>query len=246
MNSINDFTNFCKRLEGFIHVFQSGDPDPLSFMHKKQLNAWKALLNNELTGKSKTQIHVREVARNFASKIRKVAGNETLFLTVLIYAISRVPKITYETFYADLTKWSESTHFPKSLHDQASSLWNEPGNRPSVQQEANNHRLSSRTTAQTTGDAHLRNPTTTNEEIESRIAPNKPLEIAFLVPPDSLDAFYKLHKDSLASQQHSAILTIPTQDRVASLVLSIPRTEAVSQGDRFGLPMIFNSESPSV
>jgi hypothetical protein len=85
----------------------------------------------------------------------------------------------------------------------------------------------------------------TKNNTEFNPAPNKPLEMAFLVPPDLLDAFYKLHKNSIASQQHSAILTIPTQDHVASLILSIPRTLAVLEGDKFRLPMIFNSESPS-
>lgn len=72
------------------------------------------------------------------------------------------------------------------------------------------------------------------------------LEVAFLVPPCSLDIFYELHKKPRDSRQHSAILTIPIQDRVASLVLSIPRTEAVAESGRQILPVIFNSEPPSV
>lgn len=69
--------------------------------------------------------------------------------------------------------------------------------------------------------------------------------MAFLVPPDVLDTFYMLHKQSTASQEHSAILTIPTQDHVATLVLSIPCTEALKAGDEYELPIIFNSGSPS-
>lgn len=74
---------------------------------------------------------------------------------------------------------------------------------------------------------------------------NKALEMAFLVPSNLLDIFYTLHKNSINSQRHSAILTIPTQDHVASLVLSIPRTEAVLEGDKHNLPVIFNSGYPS-
>jgi hypothetical protein len=71
------------------------------------------------------------------------------------------------------------------------------------------------------------------------------LEMAFFVPPDLLDRFYNLHKASRDSQEHSAILTIPTQDRVGSLILSIPRTKAVAEGDKHSLPVIFNSGHPS-
>jgi hypothetical protein len=79
-----------------------------------------------------------------------------------------------------------------------------------------------------------------------RMSHQNDLELAFLVPPRPLDIFYELHKKSRAARQHSAILTIPTQDRVASLVLSIPRTEAVAESAKQILPVIFNSEPPSV
>ncbi|KAH1515604.1 hypothetical protein KXX29_009727 [Aspergillus fumigatus] len=84
-------------------------------------------------------------------------------------------------------------------------------------------------------------PTNIYNRNESQPETRKSLEVAFLVPPDLLDVFYRLHKDSTDSQHHSAILTVPTQDRVASLVLSIPRTEAALEGDKHQLPVIFNS-----
>ena len=71
------------------------------------------------------------------------------------------------------------------------------------------------------------------------------LELAFLVPLETLNNFYKLHEKSSGALQSSAILTIPTQDRVASLLLSIPRTEAVAASARYKLPVIFNSDPPS-
>lgn len=76
---------------------------------------------------------------------------------------------------------------------------------------------------------------------ESHSETRKSLEVAFLVPPELLDVFYRLHKDSTDSQHHSAILTVPTKDHVASLVLSVPRTEAALEGDKHNLPVIFNS-----
>lgn len=86
-------------------------------------------------------------------------------------------------------------------------------------------------------------PTNIYNRNESQPETRKSLEVAFLVPPDLLDVFYRLHKDSTDSQHHSAILTVPTQDRVASLVLSIPRTEAALEGDKHQLPVIFNSRN---
>lgn len=80
---------------------------------------------------------------------------------------------------------------------------------------------------------------------ETHTETRKPLDVAFSVPPNLLDVFYQLHKDSTESQQHSAILTVPTQDHVASLVLSIPRTEAALEGDKYNLPVIFNSRNSS-
>lgn len=79
---------------------------------------------------------------------------------------------------------------------------------------------------------------TTKEEIENC----QVLKRAFLVPSKPLDDIYALRKVSIASQRHSAILTIPTKDHVASLILSIPRTEAVAKGDRYNLPVIFKSD----
>lgn len=83
-------------------------------------------------------------------------------------------------------------------------------------------------------------------EIMETTRSGQPLRMAFLIPPDVLDVFYMLHKNSTVSQEHSAILTIPTQEHVASLVLSIPRTEAIAEGDKHSLPLIFSSGSPSL
>jgi hypothetical protein len=70
---------------------------------------------------------------------------------------------------------------------------------------------------------------------------SRPLQIAFNIPPDLLHHFCNIHKDS----KLSAILTVPAEDRVASLVLSIPRTQALQEGDKLDLPVIFNSDYPS-
>lgn len=147
MNTVNDFTSLCARLEQLVLLFGSGDPDPLSATQKKQLNAWRSLLNSsEPTGNSRTQVHVRTAARSFALKIHRTAGDETLFLCIVKYAISSVPKINYPTFYADLKKWSETMHFPESLRKFASSLWNKSDNRTGLRQEANtNHPVATKT-----------------------------------------------------------------------------------------------------
>ncbi|KAJ6105138.1 hypothetical protein N7523_010212 [Penicillium sp. IBT 18751x] len=81
--------------------------------------------------------------------------------------------------------------------------------------------------------------------INENISHQNILELAFFVPLENLNGFYELHKKSSGILQSSAILTIPTQDRVASLVLSIPRLEAVAASGRYKLPVIFNSEPPS-
>lgn len=82
---------------------------------------------------------------------------------------------------------------------------------------------------------------------ETQMGEEKGIEVAFDVPSDILDTFVELHKTSENSRGHSAILTIPTQqDRVASLVLSISRSEAVAKGGKHDLPEIFNSGFPSI
>lgn len=147
MNTANDFTSLCARLEQLVLPFASGDPDPLSITQKRQLTAWRGLLNNSKSiGNSRTQVHVRTAARSFALKVHQTAGNETLFLCILKYAISSVPKINYPTFYADLKKWSKTMQFPDSLRGKASSLWNNSDNQPGLRHEANtNHPVATKT-----------------------------------------------------------------------------------------------------
>jgi hypothetical protein len=147
MNTVNDFTNLCARLEQLVLLFGSGDPDPLSAAQKRQLNAWRDLLNSSKPiGNSRTQVHVRTAARSFGLKIHRTAGDETLFLCILKYAISSVPKINYPTFYADLKEWSKSMDFPESLRGLASSLWNKSDNRTGLRLEANtNHTVAMKT-----------------------------------------------------------------------------------------------------
>ncbi|OGE47033.1 hypothetical protein PENARI_c073G08411 [Penicillium arizonense] len=81
---------------------------------------------------------------------------------------------------------------------------------------------------------------------ESQMGGERGIEVAFDVPSNILDTFVELHKRSEHSQGHSAILTIPTQqDRVASLVLSISRSEAVANGGKHDLTEIFNAGFPT-
>ncbi|KAG0158431.1 hypothetical protein Pdw03_4937 [Penicillium digitatum] len=87
---------------------------------------------------------------------------------------------------------------------------------------------------------------TTYNRTESQMGGQRGIEVAFDVPSNILDTFVELHKRSEHSQGHSAILTIPTQqDRVASLVLSISRSEAVANGGKHDLTEIFNAGFPS-
>ncbi|BAE64503.1 unnamed protein product [Aspergillus oryzae RIB40] len=65
------------------------------------------------------------------------------------------------------------------------------------------------------------------------------IEMAFLVPPSRLDELLKLYPPS--TSRHSIILTIPIEDRVATVVISIPREDAIRFGYESTLPVIFNS-----
>lgn len=65
------------------------------------------------------------------------------------------------------------------------------------------------------------------------------IERAFLVPPTKLDKLLKLHPQSTA--RHSIILTIPIVDRVATVLISIPREDAIRFGWESSLPVIFNA-----
>ncbi|KAJ5543710.1 hypothetical protein N7513_007218 [Penicillium frequentans] len=69
------------------------------------------------------------------------------------------------------------------------------------------------------------------------------IERAFLVPPAKLDRLLKLHPESTA--RHNIILTIPIVDRVATVLISIPREDAIRFGWESSLPVIFNSNPQS-
>lgn len=126
MDSANDVANFLHKLEGLILIFESVDPDPLSLRQRNRLGAWVALLRSGSPGgKSRTSKHVRRNAVNFASKIINVANSETLFLCLLVYSISGLPKITHVNFYGKLKLWSRQRRFPQRLSDEASKLWDE-------------------------------------------------------------------------------------------------------------------------
>ncbi|WEW60078.1 hypothetical protein PRK78_005562 [Emydomyces testavorans] len=137
MNSATDAATFLRKLEKFIPLFEGGDPDPLSFRQKRQFHAWKALLDsNPTSGNSKSRVHARKKARNFALKVIDTAGRETLLLCILVYSISGLPKITFQRFYLELKKWSQRACFPELLVEQASKLWNQSDQRGSQQRES--------------------------------------------------------------------------------------------------------------
>ncbi|GFF93972.1 hypothetical protein IFM60648_10262 [Aspergillus lentulus] len=322
-----DLADFLGKLGQLLHVFDSGEPDPLKCLQRQRLNTWKALLNGSTVAKSRTQKCVQRHARQFASNVLQCAGRETLFLCMAEYSISSLPKIVHGRFYQALAEWSRSVQLPDLLKDETLRFWdmsapitereestvsqepnssdaappflagrhaplheNELGDTqtildPAIENAASTQEYSKDGSPQSSTNIYSRNesqpeigkslelrgipsetildPTRENATVmqecpeghnpqsptniynrnESQPETRKSLEVAFLVPPDLLDVFYRLHKDSTDSQHHSAILTVPTQDRVASLVLSIPRTEAALEGDKHQLPVIFNSRN---
>lgn len=128
MESARDAANFRQKLEKLLPLFEGGDPDPLSFRQKRQFEAWKALLNSgPADGNSRTRAHRRKKARSYALKVNETAGRETLLLCILVYSISGLPKIVFPRFYRELREWSQRVQFPEPLVDQASKLWDEPG-----------------------------------------------------------------------------------------------------------------------
>jgi hypothetical protein len=67
------------------------------------VNTWKALLRDELsTGSSHTRAYVRNYVRRFVVKVKRIVGLEPLFLSILIYSISALPKIVFVGFYDKL------------------------------------------------------------------------------------------------------------------------------------------------
>lgn len=67
------------------------------------------------------------------------------------------------------------------------------------------------------------------------------IETAFLVPPEVFTVIWELHPEWAAQEPHTIILTIPAEDRVASLALSMPRPYAIDLGHDFGLQTIYKS-----
>ncbi|RDH26296.1 hypothetical protein BDQ94DRAFT_164601 [Aspergillus welwitschiae] len=290
MDSAQQATNFLKKLGQLLLIFGSDDPEPLNNLQSRRLTKWKALLNGSNLARSRTQKHVQGYARQFASKVLAIAGRETLYLCMIEYSVSSLPKISYSGFYPALKEWSRSVQFPELLTKQTSEFWNAvdrmregkgtseeqvfsrndsterpvPGDSDillaanqyqdirrddestqSPMQMMSHFRILDATRLRGTAeDDSMQRSTSMHDRNESHPETERPLEVAFAVPPTLLDVFYQLHKSSKSSP-HSAIITVPTQDRVASLVLSIPRTEAVLKGYEYKLPVIFNSRDLS-
>ena len=66
------------------------------------------------------------------------------------------------------------------------------------------------------------------------------IEMAYAVPPNIFGILWDFYSQSSAQNLHSIIMTVPFEDRVSSLILSIPRADAVQFGYQFNLEMIFN------
>ena len=64
--------------------------------------------------------------------------------------------------------------------------------------------------------------------------------MAYEVPPNIFGILWYFYSQSSAQNLPSIIMTVPFEDRVASLILSIPRADAVQFGYRFNLQMIYN------
>ncbi|GAA93152.1 hypothetical protein AKAW_11264 [Aspergillus luchuensis IFO 4308] len=290
MDSAQQASNFLKKLGQLLLIFGSDDPEPLNCLQSRRLTKWKALLNGSTLARSRTQKHVQGHAQQFASKVQTIAGRETLYLCMIEYSVSSLPKISYSGFYPALKKWSRSVQFPELLTKKTSEFWNAvdqmregkgtseeqvfsrndsterpvPGDNDillaanqyqdirsddestesPMQMMSHFRTLDATRLRGTAEDDSMQRSTRMHDRNESHPEKERPLEVAFAVPPTLLDVFYQLHKSSKSSP-HSAIITVPTQDRVASLVLSIPRTEAVLKGDEYKLPVIFNSRDLS-
>jgi len=68
------------------------------------------------------------------------------------------------------------------------------------------------------------------------------IDMAFLVPSDTFAKLWDLHN---GSELHSIIMTMPIEDRVASVMLSLPPADAVQFAYHFNLEIIFNSSAIS-
>jgi hypothetical protein len=127
MNSASDSATFFRKIEKLIPLFENEDPNPLTILQRKQLIRWKSLLNSSsANGKSRARTCVRTHAREFALKVKEIAGFEIQFLCMIEYAISNVPKIAYLGFYGELGQWSRRAHFSKSMRQKVAHLWQDP------------------------------------------------------------------------------------------------------------------------
>lgn len=124
MNSTKDAADFLRKLGKLLLVLDTRDPDPLNYLQNQRLSAWKALLNGSTVAKSRTQKHVQRNARQFALKVKKVAGQHTLYLCMAEYSISGLPKIAYGGFYRALEEWTQSVQFPEPVTERISKFWN--------------------------------------------------------------------------------------------------------------------------
>ena len=69
------------------------------------------------------------------------------------------------------------------------------------------------------------------------------LEMAFVVPPNIFEHLWDSYKQCSFQKIHSIIMTVPIEDRVASVMLSIPRANAVAFGYNFELETITNGKA---
>ncbi|PYH99194.1 hypothetical protein BO71DRAFT_235074 [Aspergillus ellipticus CBS 707.79] len=123
MDSAQKTTDFLRRLEQVLLTFGSRDPAPLNYLQSQRLQKWKALLSGPTLAKSRTQKHIQRYARQFASKIFKIAGRETLYLCMTEYSVSGLPKIKYSGFYSAIEEWGQSVRFPELLTKKTSEFW---------------------------------------------------------------------------------------------------------------------------
>ncbi|KAF2632998.1 hypothetical protein BU25DRAFT_406272 [Macroventuria anomochaeta] len=69
------------------------------------------------------------------------------------------------------------------------------------------------------------------------------IETAFLLSPETFEQIWSHSHEWQAEELQTSILTIPAEDRVASIVHSIPRSNAIRFGRQFGLPKIYPASS---
>ncbi|KAK9846949.1 hypothetical protein MYU51_000017 [Penicillium brevicompactum] len=215
MDSPESVTRFLKSLEDLILLFEDQDPNPLSGRQERQLLAWNALLKEDGPVK---RSRTRTHVRMHARKIAFKVKKTAGSETVLLYML----------------------RYSISIVPKADQTINHRASNDRLIAEQQNSARFHYESAYSGGSA------TTYNRTESQMGGQRGIEVAFDVPSNILDTFVELHKRSEHSQGHSAILTIPTQqDRVASLVLSISRSEAVANGGKHDLTEIFNAGFPS-